>query len=189
LQVAAWKPNGRAADIFSLGCILLEISVLHDQGTLHHMRQNRSADPSFHANLNSVDAWLSGPVPRPWSARRVHLVQEIKAMLTRDPALRPTAKQLLVRVTGYDLAHASTSGYSLFSDCCKSQFIRIKDHERDIARYKRNINNLISDNEWAHTQLKDSQILNRRIAEERDNCKQQLLDAQVSTEITELYGY
>ncbi len=51
-EMAAWQPSGRAADIFSLGCVLLELVILHFTGSLEHVRQNRSNDPSYHANLD-----------------------------------------------------------------------------------------------------------------------------------------
>lgn len=129
----AWKPNGRAADIFSLGCVLLEIVVLHDQGTLHYMQTHRSPHPSFHANLDRVDAWLKGTDPQPWSRRRAHLVQDIKSMLAHDPSMRPTAKQLLLETTGYDVFQTMNSSYSIFGKCCRSRVITIRQHEKDQA--------------------------------------------------------
>jgi hypothetical protein len=101
-------------------------------------------------------------------------------MLTRDPALRPTAKQLLVRVTGYDLAHESTSGYSLFSDCCKSQFIRAQDYERAIAVYKSSITDLQSNLERVCLELDYSHTENRSIVQDRNLLRQRYTKEHVS---------
>jgi serine/threonine protein kinase len=115
--------------------------VLHERGTLDHIRQNRSADPSFHANLGSIEVWCT-PLRPPWSVRRASLVQEIKSMLVRDPAMRPTAKQLLVRVTGYDLSEMITSKHSIFGSCCRNLFISVEQHRSDALSYKTRIEQL-----------------------------------------------
>ncbi|KAF2823346.1 kinase-like protein [Ophiobolus disseminans] len=125
-EVAAWQPNGRAADVFSLGCILLEILVLHDRGSLEHIRQNRSPDPSFHANLDRIETWRTS-LEQMKSHRRHFILQEIGFMLLREPAARPTAEQLLTRVTAYDLA--TISRLSLFGNCCKSILVTRKSHQ------------------------------------------------------------
>lgn len=112
IQVAAWKPNGRASDMFSLGCILLEILVLHDRGTLAHIRQNRSSDPSFHANLDKLDVWCTPStrkVPMLWS----HISQEIKLLLAKDPATRSTARQALIKLTAYDISYSEDTQVSI----------------------------------------------------------------------------
>jgi serine/threonine protein kinase len=134
MQMAEWKPSGRASDMFSLGCVLLEVVILHDQGTLQHVRLTRSKDPSFHANLDRVDTWLEGPSPKPLSFRRAYLVSEIKSMLANDPEARPTAKELLIGVAGYDQAQMIQSKHSLFGDCCRSYFMSPKEKKREISK-------------------------------------------------------
>jgi serine/threonine protein kinase len=116
--------------MFSLGCVLLETVVLHERGTLEHIRQNRSPDPSFHANLSTVSLWCAPLLP-PRSVRRSYLVQEIQSLLVKDAAMRPTAKQLLLRITGYDLSGSTASKHSIFGDCCKSLFVSIAQHQAD----------------------------------------------------------
>jgi serine/threonine protein kinase len=142
LQVFAWQPNGRAADIFSLGCVLLEIVVLHDQGMLHHMHTNRSPHPSFHANLDRVDTWLQSPKRLSWSRRRAHLVVEIKSMLAYDPAMRPNARQLLTEIVGYDLSQMTTSKHSVFGTCCRKQLMSLRERQDLVSSHEKAITEL-----------------------------------------------
>ncbi|KAH7092086.1 kinase-like domain-containing protein, partial [Paraphoma chrysanthemicola] len=97
-EVAAWEPNERAADIFSLACLMLEIVVLHTDGTLDALRRLRtSRDRSFfQANLDTIDIWLAEWIvlDTNTSPRRSHLMWEIRGMLARDPKRRPTAPEL-----------------------------------------------------------------------------------------------
>jgi serine/threonine protein kinase len=145
--------------MFSLGCVLLETVVLHERGTLEHIRQNRSPDPSFHANLSTVDLWCAALRP-PRSVRRSYLVQEIQSLLANDPAMRPTAKQLLHRITGYDLSESTTSKHSVFGDCCKSLFVSVAQHQADVLGKKTIIEQL-------HLELKRS---NLRLEEQMKDC-------------------
>jgi hypothetical protein len=145
--------------MFSLGCVLLETVVLHERGTLEHIRQNRSRDPSFHANLGIVNTWCT-PLRPPWSVRRSYLVQEILSLLVEDPAMRPTAKQLPVRITGYDLSESATSKHPIFGDCCKSLFVSVAQRQVDLLAHKTIIEQL-------HLELKRSNI---RLEEQMNNC-------------------
>jgi serine/threonine protein kinase len=156
--VAAWKPNGRAADIFSSGCVLLEILILEEQGTLQHMRQHRSSDPSFHANLDRVAVWCTHERWR--SGQWMHLLNEVQSILVHDPAQRPTAKQLLVRTTGYDLSTTIESEPSIFGECCKSLFIPKEKHEREASEYSSTIRGLLSDLDSAQA---EGERMRRRI--------------------------
>jgi hypothetical protein len=121
--------------MFSLGCILLEIMVLHERGTLDHIRQHRSPDPSFHANLDQREIWCSTQT-QAISYRRRCLAEEVKSMLMEEPSARPTAEQLLIRVTGYDLSHMTNSKHSIFRECCRSNFSFNRDQDASIIHAK-----------------------------------------------------
>lgn len=54
-------------------------------------------------------------------------------MLDHDPGRRPTAKQLMIRTTGYDLSHRIGSNHSIFGECCRSDFISTKENEQKFA--------------------------------------------------------
>ncbi|KAH4614864.1 hypothetical protein HBH68_010030 [Parastagonospora nodorum] len=120
-EVNAWQANGRAADIFSLGCVVLEMLVIHTQGTLRYMQANRSPNPAFHANLDKVDAWLEDPHSQGRPSRRAHLEQEIKSMLGYYPETRPTANRLLIELAMYELSKMSQ--FSVFGHCCKGKIM------------------------------------------------------------------
>jgi serine/threonine protein kinase len=122
--------------MFSLGCVLLEIVTLHDRGTLQHIRQNRSSDPSFHANLDYVETWLE-QTAKPVSPRRYCLLNEIRHMLTRDAFQRPSARNLLLRISGCDVLAITTSKPSMFCDLCSSSLILRSEHEALGAKLKR----------------------------------------------------
>lgn len=130
-EMAQWKASGRAADIFSLGCVILEITTLHRTGTLDHIRQNRSADPSFHANLDRVNAWLNWPKAE-MSPRSHFLRRKLREMLAVDPDDRPTAKELLVSLTSSDINRGNETTPSIFGNCCKEVFVSRQEHEKQM---------------------------------------------------------
>jgi hypothetical protein len=121
--------------------VLLEIVVIHDRGTLEHIRQNRSLDPSFYANLDKVDIWCTALEPGT-SSRRYHMLQEIKLMLRTDASARPTAKQLLIRISGYDIASTKPS---IFGKCCAVSFVTEEQCKDSVMSFKTEIQKLQSE--------------------------------------------
>lgn len=139
-EMAAWQPSGRAADIFALGCILLEIMVLSRDGTLNRIRQNRSSDPSFHANLDKVDTWLDTSRTDIYG-RSIMLRTEIRNMLAEDPEKRPTASELSARVIACDLMR-TPGRRSIFHDCCRVSLVPNQQIEDQKVESKKQIANL-----------------------------------------------
>ena len=83
-EVAAFKPNGRSADVFSLGCIFLEMLTVAKYGIMVPMRMSCLAmDGSFQSNLNSRQQWLQMLNTETSCGR--HLLCEIEHMLNIDP--------------------------------------------------------------------------------------------------------
>lgn len=115
--MARRDPCGRAADIFSLGCVLLEILVVHRCGTLKHIRLNRSKDPCFHANLDRFDGWLQDCLQGAPSMPKNFLNSEIKRMLIANPSERPVISELLVSFSAAETA--SNGFFTIFGSCCK----------------------------------------------------------------------
>jgi len=72
-------------------------------------------------------------------------------MLEHDPAARPTAKQLLLRVTGYDVS--TTSGLSLFGDCCRNILTSEKEHATRLSMHDIEIKRLHSDTDRVRATL------------------------------------
>lgn len=133
-QVAEWEPSGRAADMFSLGCVLLEILVLNREGTLDRIRTHRSTkNTAFYANLNRLDDWL--PLQDTVSSMEYHLIKEVRAMLSSDSDRRPRAQDLLHRLNFCDqLDPAENNEHSIFGDCCRNSYVTEKKYKKELAR-------------------------------------------------------
>ncbi|KAF2501227.1 kinase-like protein [Lophium mytilinum] len=131
-EVAAYEPNGRAADIFSLGCIFLEMLELLRIGTLHALKDLRTdQDGSFQANLHRAQEWfiLAGDTT---TMNHKRLLCEVQLMLARDPAMRPTAADLARRLDymnqfDYD---AEAGIFNLFGECCGTSYITEEKHRK-----------------------------------------------------------
>lgn len=146
-QVAEWEPNGRAADMFSLGCILLEIFVLNREGTLSRLRTHRSLkNTAYHANLDQLDNWI--PLREDVSPLNYHLIGEIRDMLSRNPKRRPTAEKLLHRLVYADkLSDSVDTTYSIFGSCCRTTFMRRSEHYEAIEALETSYNAKIEEAE------------------------------------------
>jgi hypothetical protein len=94
-EVAAYKSSGRSSDIFSLGCVFLEILAVgtgrSSQEDLKILRPN--GDKSYQANLCMIDQWLD--VKGDHSTVYKLLLAEVRRMLNLDPVSRPTVRQVV----------------------------------------------------------------------------------------------
>ena len=136
MQVAEWEPNGRAADIFSLGCILLEILTLDQEGTLDRLRATRSTkNTAYYANLDRVNGWI--PLRDDVSPIDYNLIKEIRAMLSHNPNQRPSAQSLLERLRYCDMiSSGTTEAHSVFGSCCRLSLMKKSDHEEQLDNVK-----------------------------------------------------
>jgi serine/threonine protein kinase len=100
------------ADIFSLGCVFLEMVSVARNKPVDVFRSHRAAkthDYSFHMNLDQVVSWidlLKSSAVSTTPQRRVKLVKKsdralavAKAMLYKDPAHRPSMKSVVRHLT------------------------------------------------------------------------------------------
>jgi serine/threonine protein kinase len=106
-EVFKYEKRGRSADVFSLGCVFLEIlTVYYGKHPLDFsdFRRGTGNDESFHANLPNVKQWLhdligedsSNPLQIAEEAgvfARIWLT-EIERMLDEDPSKRPVAQSI-----------------------------------------------------------------------------------------------
>ncbi|OCL00876.1 kinase-like protein [Cenococcum geophilum 1.58] len=136
-EVAAFKPNGRSADVFSLGCIFLEILTAVKYGTLRPMRMSRPAmDGSFQSNLNRRQQWLQ--MLNTESSYHKHLLCEIEDMLNIDPQTRPTAlevKNHLAFIDQFRQPHVTTR---IFGFCCATSFLTTQEHSDELESLRTN---------------------------------------------------
>jgi hypothetical protein len=79
-------------------------------------------------------------------------MNEVQSILVIDPAQRPTAKELLIRTTSYDLSTNINSESSIFGGCCKSLFVPKEKHEREVSECSITIRGLLTDLEKANTE-------------------------------------
>ncbi|KAF2278896.1 kinase-like protein [Westerdykella ornata] len=105
------------ADIFSLGCIFLELLTFMLKKKPHEFTKHRSskqkismggknsrADSSFHANLDKIDSWMKiieeASFAQEDDAFRAvpHIMNLIRAMLSRAPNIRPSARDVRDRL-------------------------------------------------------------------------------------------
>ncbi|EON64865.1 serine/threonine protein kinase [Coniosporium apollinis CBS 100218] len=127
-EVAAYKPNGRAADIFSLGCIFFEmLSLLFGTEPMEAFKALRpEADHSFQANIHLRHQWYA--LLRIDNARFKHLLAEIELMLAVEPSLRPNAAELVEHLTLIDgfRKDTDTDSSRLFGACCPPAFTSVR---------------------------------------------------------------
>ncbi|KAH6870061.1 kinase-like domain-containing protein [Alternaria rosae] len=107
------EPRGRPSDIFSLGCVFLEILCVLGKNDLQDFadaRRDSSGDESFHGNLDRVVEYAHGslrceelPRASAWTedVAAFDIIAEIViSMLSREPSKRPTAAQIRKRIVG-----------------------------------------------------------------------------------------
>ena len=100
-EVYELETRGRSADIFSLGCVFLEILTVHSGNDLDEFADYRhKEDTSFHANLEGINDWINLTLHPSLSKPSVHpgelseLLNIVRSMVRRDPSERPTAQAL-----------------------------------------------------------------------------------------------
>ncbi|KAJ4358686.1 uncharacterized protein N0V89_003270 [Didymosphaeria variabile] len=119
-EVAVYEKSGRAADIFSLGCIFLEMMALIKGVPLEELKDSCPEQRgSFQANLQHKQAWFK--LLRTRNTQLQHLLCEIENMMEKKPHLRPSAHTL-----DKHLAVISQLGKArspLYGPCCKPEHL------------------------------------------------------------------
>jgi serine/threonine protein kinase len=133
-EVSSYEESGRSADIFSLGCVFLEmVIVLSRNHTLEDINKLRPLkNQSYEANLKHRDQWLA--LAAPTDTKTQHLLDEIKQMLNHNRKMRPTAKELALRISIIDENNENQPKKWLHGSCC--------DIWRELKVYKERIEKL-----------------------------------------------
>ncbi|KAF2818541.1 kinase-like protein [Ophiobolus disseminans] len=118
-EIAVYALSGRAADIFSMGCIFLEIITLCVGYSLQQTIQLRSQnDKSFHANLDAIHAWFNvGRIASRTSADE-HMMGLIRRMIEQDPDERPSAGIVIEEVVLISGLASALSNSMFCNPCC-----------------------------------------------------------------------
>jgi serine/threonine protein kinase len=118
-EVAAFEPNGRSADIFSLGCIFLEMVALRNGRSLGLLKRLRPLkDCSFQANLSSIYKWFDSITFL--DAVDQYLMGEVRMMLRFHPRSRPTASQVEKHLKLIESFGRGSYSMPLQGPCCKT---------------------------------------------------------------------
>lgn len=88
-----------ASDIYSLGCVFLEMAtVIHRRSlkSFEHLRAFETGDGSYHSNFRKSWTWIHHlwDIDEALGLARQHGLQIISSMLSDDPRKRPTARYI-----------------------------------------------------------------------------------------------
>jgi serine/threonine protein kinase len=122
-EVLEFEPRNRATDIYSLGCVLLEmISGLYGVSLSDlkaHWKHTGNGQSSFARNSEAVEAWFRDYLQDDHSTLRVqHLGYLLQLMLSQHRLHRPTAQQVVDRLVDISILIPDFSQY--FNSTCKA---------------------------------------------------------------------
>ncbi|OAL05261.1 kinase-like protein [Phaeosphaeriaceae sp. SRC1lsM3a] len=102
-EVLDFEPRNRATDIWSLGCVLLEmVSAFNGTGLSdlkERWKHTGNGQSSFARNIDAVRKWFKDEISNPSLQETVrHLCFLIRSMLNENRTYRPTAGQIVDRL-------------------------------------------------------------------------------------------
>ncbi|KAF2124893.1 kinase-like protein [Dothidotthia symphoricarpi CBS 119687] len=118
-EVADWKKRNWSADIWSMGCVFLEMAAaLHGHDVMwvrtyyegHHTRKTH-----FHANSEATEQLLS-EFEASWDEKEKILLTWIRSMMAEDREARPTAARVIELITSVDEPDCSPTTFC--GICC-----------------------------------------------------------------------
>ncbi|KAH0538550.1 hypothetical protein FGG08_004883 [Glutinoglossum americanum] len=131
-EVAGRRDSGRPADIFSLGCIFLEMfwsSCMHGQAMKDLASIFPAKNTSFQANVDLVQKMCLEFIPSAIADRRVmavqHLLLVVRQMLDAKPELRPEASDIRSKLVLIEELR-NQDEWSLHRHCCEHPHVTPK---------------------------------------------------------------
>lgn len=131
-EVADSAQRGRSSDVFSLGCVFLEMFVVFTEAaTLKEGRSRRDTDgdQSYHANLDKVKAWVGELIAEadatPLGSWKVQLLSVIMEMLRWERDARPSPEAVLkiTQEVTLDLDGVFKGHENICGKCCLNGFV------------------------------------------------------------------
>jgi serine/threonine protein kinase len=128
--VANLERSGRASDMFSLGCVLLEAMVFDQDGSLTRLRpESPTTRFVYHESLEKLNDWL--PWPEDLDPVKHHLCLAIRGLLSIFPKQRPSADELVSQISLCDNMTEDTCD-RIFSNCCRILYFNERHFESRI---------------------------------------------------------
>ncbi|KAF2196690.1 kinase-like protein [Delitschia confertaspora ATCC 74209] len=154
-EAASWDRTGRSADIFSLGCVFLEmIHSASESSSLQKLEQLRpladSSGRSYQVNLSNLPSWtyIDGA-----SCLTNYLLCEIRTMLARDANARPRATDLVKSFS--HMSHLDPSETDALHGACCSSLLKEKEKSNiELERFHRNSTKWLSQNHHMEREIK-----------------------------------
>lgn len=119
-EVANYEPRNSSADIWSLGCVFLEMTTILKGQTIAQMRQsfkNYSENYRFYANMKPVELWIES-LHNLGHEQDNEPLKWIKTMLTVNPHHRPTAEAIFNMIIEEQPGAISNTAPRTFSGSC-----------------------------------------------------------------------
>ncbi|KAF9768065.1 hypothetical protein IL306_014684 [Fusarium sp. DS 682] len=129
-EVVRIDARNESADIWSLGCVFLEMATVLKRETIHAMRKHfsdQSHSHQFHANDEGIESWISQLRGTPTGTDDVVLDWAVK-MLQSTPLQRPTAAKLFDDIS----AESVQCGVLFCGPCCQDGVDSTTDEEGEI---------------------------------------------------------
>lgn len=133
-EVARYEPRGRAADIYSLGCVFLEINTVYRQLSLVEFDtfRTKNEDHSFQNSPEKLQEWMTRlrAVPTAHDQGIFDLMDLVERMVANSPTARPVIAIVIATLK-------TLSGDHYFASCCGTPPTIDKEF-RDLAiKYKK----------------------------------------------------